>query len=293
MSKVDEKQLRAMISLLDDDDDRVIESLENHLLEIGKEAIPFLEEKWSHSLDALLQSRIENIVHKIQFESVKSDLAHWKNHLQHDLLAGVVTIARYQYPDLDEQHIFQFFNQAKRRVWEDLNEFDTPLEQIRNINQVLFNEYGFSGNTANFHAPQNSFINTVIESKRGNPILLSVIYTILAQDLDIPVYGVNLPEHFILCYQHIIHDKDTQYTFPDANIIFYINAFSKGSVFGKEEIDHYLKKLNLQPELSFYTPCQNIDIVSRIIRNLHYSFAKSGYADKAKEVEALLEIMKI
>ena len=291
--KPNDQELLAMISLLDDEDETVYESLLSHFLEIGKPVIPLLEEKWSQSLDALLQSRIENIVHKIQFESVKSELANWKAHNKNNLLDGLIAVARYQYPDLDEDSIRTFFSDARRRVWDNLQPGDTPLEQVRILNQVLFVEFGFNGNTANFHSPQNSFINTVIESKRGNPILLCAIYSIVAQDLDVPVYGVNLPEHFVLCYQTLYKDKFAEYAFPEENILFFINAFSRGSVFGKDEIELYLRKLKLQPDKKFITPCSNTDIIRRILHNLNFSFNKSGLTEKSDEIEILLALLEI
>ncbi len=286
------QEIKAMVQLLDDTDEEVYRSIETHLLEIGKEVIPLLEDTWSNSLDAALQSRIEELVHKIQFESLKKELQTWNNFHRHDLFSGVILIARYQYPDLDEDKVRNFFNQLRRDVWIELNDGFTALEQIRIMNRVLFDQHGFSGNTANFHAPQNSFINNVIESKKGNPIMLSVIYTLLAQELDIPIYGVNLPEHFILCYQHLLQSPDYTYTYPDANVLFYINAFSKGSVFSKDEIETYLKKINLTPHKSYFEPCANEEIIKRILRNLSFSFNKSGYADKVEEIDALLNVME-
>jgi regulator of sirC expression with transglutaminase-like and TPR domain len=92
----------------------------------------------------------------------------------------------------------------------------TPQEQVLVMNKVLFDIHGFAGNTTNFHAPQNSFINTVLESKKGNPLLISIIYILMARQLDIPIYGVNLPEHFILAYQDIRGNSSIDYTYPEA-----------------------------------------------------------------------------
>ncbi len=290
--KLSAQEIKAMVSLLDDSDEDVYRSIETHLLAMGKEVIPLLEETWSNSLDAHLQSRIEDLVHKIQFESLKQELKSWNAFHRHDLMSGVIIVARYQYPDLDEDKIRSFFNQLRKDVWIELNDELTALEQIRIINRVLFDQYGFSANTANFHAPQNSFINTVIESKKGNPIMLSVIYSLLAQELDIPIYGVNLPEHFILCYQHLLQSPDFVYTYPDANVLFYINPFSKGSMFSSDEIQTYLKKINLVPHKSYFEPCTNEEIIKRILRNLNFSFNRLGYADKAEEIDALLNVME-
>ena len=288
--KLNPQQIKALISLLDDNDLEIYNEIESKLLSIGKEVIPILEDFWENSFDAVLQSRIEQIVHKIQFESLLEELKRWDAFHRHDLFSGVVIIAHYQYPDLNEEKIRQYFNQLRRDVWIELNDQLTALEHINILNRVMFDVHGFSGNTANFHAPQNSFINTVLESKKGNPLLLSVIYMLLAQELDIPVYGVNLPEHFILCYQHARQSPHFTYAYPDSNILFYINAFSRGTVFGKEEIDTFLKKVKIPPNPIFYQPCSNEEILKRILRNLHFSFTKLGDIDKVAEIDLLLKV---
>lgn len=288
--KLNPTEIKALISLLDDTDKEVFHEIESQLLSLGKEVIPMLEDYWSNSFDAVIQSRIEQIVHKIQFDSLVDSLKRWDAFHRHDLFSGVVLIAHYQYPDLNEEKIRQYFNQLRRDVWIELNEELTALEQINILNRVLFDVHGFSGNTANFHAPQNSFINTVLESKKGNPLLLSVIYMLLAQELDIPIYGVNLPEHFILCYQHARQSPHFEYAYPDANILFYINAFSRGTVFGKEEIDTFLKKVNIPHNPIFFQPCSNEEILKRILRNLHFSYTKLGDTEKVDEIDLLLKV---
>ena len=73
---------------------------------------------------------------------------------------------------------------------------------------------------------------------------------------------------------------------------FYINAFNKGFIFNKRDIDYFLKQLNLEPLPSFYAPCSNIQIIKRVIRNLINSYEKLGYAEKIQELESMYEILK-
>ena len=217
-------EIKALISLLDDTDKEIYSHIEEKLVSIGREAIPLLEDAWSNSFDALQQQRIEHIVHKIQFDTLFEELKLWIYTRDEDLLLGAIIIARYQYPDLDEEKIHEQLNKIKRDIWLELNENMTALEQINVINHVLFVTHGFGGNTSNYHAPQNSFINTVLESHRGNPLLLSIIYQLACQQVSIPVYGVNLPEHFVLAYL----EKEPAENPELRKVLFYINAFSKG-----------------------------------------------------------------
>jgi hypothetical protein len=68
--KLNQQQIQALISLLDDSDKEIYNEIESKLLSLGKEVIPILEDFWGNSFDAVLQGRIEQIVHKIQFESL-------------------------------------------------------------------------------------------------------------------------------------------------------------------------------------------------------------------------------
>jgi regulator of sirC expression with transglutaminase-like and TPR domain len=281
-------ELSALISLLDDPDETVFNQIQDRLLSLGQEVIPHLESAWENSFDPLFQNRIENIIHKIQFDSIKEDLHNWAMLGGQNLLFGTILVARYQYPDLNEEKIKKQIDQIRQDVWLELNNNLTALEKVRVINHILFEVHGFGGNTTNFHAPQNSYINNVLESKRGNPLSLAILYTIIAQSLNIPIFGVNLPEHFIVAYKEE-HDfpaitDDLQH----GNILFYINPFSKGSVFSRKEIDTFLKQLKLEQDPSYYEPCNNIDIIKRLIRNLIYAFEKLGYVEKMNELKNLI-----
>jgi regulator of sirC expression with transglutaminase-like and TPR domain len=121
-------------------------------------------------------------------------------------------------------------------------------------------------------------INIVLDSKRGNPPLLCIIYMLVAQKLKLPVYGVNLPNLFIVTYK-------------TPEIQFYINVFNKGIIFSKSDIDNYIAQLNLPASDIFYQPCSNLDIVKRVLRNLILSFEKTGDADKMEEIRLLLNVV--
>ncbi|WGQ08136.1 transglutaminase-like domain-containing protein [Pedobacter gandavensis] len=280
------KEISALVKLLDDPDPEIFEHIEKRLLEYGEEVVHFLENAWEESLDTVLQERIENVVHKIQFNSVKQDLNLWYQSGAFDLLQGALVVNRYQYPDLDEEKIKFQMEEIKREIWIGLQYEMSSIEKIKLINHVFYNVYGFSGNTKNHHDPQNSYINQVLDSKKGNQISLAIIYSTIAQKLDIPVYGVNLPQHFILGY--IDESKREGHEF---GVLFYINAFNKGAIFGKHDVDQFLRQLGLDPMPGFYAPCSNVEIIRRILRNLISSYENLGSADKVAELKELQDIL--
>lgn len=283
---LNEREVAAVIRLLDDPDEHIYNQIEDKILSYGSGVITYLEDAWSQSFDAILQKRIENLVHKIQFNNVKEDLALWHHSGNFDLLRGILVVNKYQYPDLDEQKIINQIESIKRDVWLMLMYEATPLENVKILNNVFYNLYKFSGNTANHTDPQNSYISQVLESKKGNQISLAIIYSIVAQKLDIPIYGVNLPQHFILGYVDEA-EKDSN----KSKVLFYINTFNKGYMFGKKDVDQFLRQLKIEPTQHFYEPCSNDEIIKRVLRNLIASYQKSGLDDKAGEVQELLDIL--
>ncbi len=280
------KEIASLIKLLDDPDPEVSRHVEDKLLTYGQEVIEYLESAWEQSFDAILQERIENLVHKIQFSAIKTELQLWSMSGAFDLLQGVLIINRYQYPDLDEQKIINKIEAIKRDVWMQMMYDMSAIEKVKLINHVFYNLHLFSGNTTNHHDPENSYLNQVLERKKGNQISLSIIYSIIAQKLDIPIYGVNLPQHFILAYV----DQTKEYD-PDGGILFYINTFNKGFIFYKRDVDAFLRQLQLQPEPQYYVPCTNTDIVIRILRNLISAYDKAGQTEKVNELNELLDIL--
>jgi regulator of sirC expression with transglutaminase-like and TPR domain len=279
-------EIYALVKLLDDTDPEVFAHVEKRLVEYGHEVIEYLENVWEQSLDTTLQQRIENVVHQIQFNNVKEDLNLWYQSGAFDLLKGALIINRYQFPDLDEQKLINQIEEIKREIWLSLQYEMSSIEKVKLINHIFYNVYGFRGNTTNHTDPQNSYINQVLESKKGNQISLALLYSTLAQKLDIPIYGVNLPQHFILGYLDETKKDDQEFS-----VLFYINAFNKGAIFGKHDVDQFLRQLQLEPLPGFYTPCSNVEIIRRVIRNLVSAYENQGALEKVAELNQLQNIL--
>lgn len=283
---INEAEINSLIKLLDDPDQEIYNHVHEKLLTYGPTAINYLESAFEQAFDSMQQERIANLVHEIQFGILKQDLELWHQSGAFDLLRGALIINKYQYPDLDEQKVINQIEAIKRDIWMQMMFEGSPADQVKLINHVLYNIYGFSGNTTNHQDPQNSYLSQVLETKKGNQISLAIIYSIIAQKLDIPIYGVNLPQHFILAYL----DESAKSDF-ESGILFYINAFNKGLIFGRRDVDMFLKQLNLNIDKQFYEACSNTDIVRRILRNLISAYENLGSPEKVRELTELIDIL--
>ena len=270
-----EKEIIALVSLLDDDDDEIVANVEQKIISLGNQVIPYLEKEWESNFNPEAQKRIEEIIHNMQFEELRQKLIVWGGNKNRDLLEGMCLVASYQYPDLEINDIKKELEQIYYEAWLQFKPDVTPLEQVKILNQAIFSNLKFSANNKNFHSPGNSMINVVLQTRKGNPISLSVIYMLIAQKLKMPVYGVNLPNLFILTYK----TADEQ---------FYINAFNRGLIFSRNDVDKYIGELYLTPKNSYYEPCSEIEIMQRVLRNLVFSFEKIGDHYKSEEIKILL-----
>ena len=276
---MEEKEIKALISLLDDEDVGILNMVTEKITSLGPRIIPYLEQEWEHNFSPEVQVRIENITHSLQFELVKERLDNWYKKEENDLIEGMWIIATYQYPDLELSMLKQELEQIYYEAWLSFKADMHPHDQIKTLNGVFFWKLRFSPNLKNFHSPANSFINRVLESRKGNPILLCVIYLLIAEKLKLPIYGVNLPNLFVLTYKSP--------RIPQ----FYINVYNKGLIFTREDMENYIHELKITPRESFFQPCGSRDIIRRVLRNLIIAFEKVSEKEKVEEISVLLKIV--
>ena len=286
--KMEQKKIDALIALLGDNDSEVLDVVTDNLLKQGISIVPHLEKAWETTLDMKLQERLENVIHNIQFETTKSNLKSWEQNGAKYVMEGAFYLAQFQFPEISFTKLDEEIEKIKDDIWLEINTNLTALEKVKMINYVIFDLHKYTRNTHNFYSPQNSFINQVIETKKGSPISLSIIYLAVAHKLNLPIYGVNLPKNFILAYKNELRHYNSEDERDD--ILFYINPYNKGAVLGKKEIEYFIQQQKLTANKSFYLPCSNQDIIKRLINNLILSYEKLGFNDK---IDRLKEILKI
>ncbi len=296
-----ESELHSLVQLLDDSDPEVVEIVENKLLEQGIEILPKLEDFWLHGTFPAHAKLLENIIQRIQFKKLKDDINLWKSQpIKSDFQAWILA-TRIQYPGLTEGMMMAHLNQLRIDAWVKLSKVRNPLDQIQILNHLFFELYNFSGNSSNYHHPDNSFVNRVLETKTGNPISLAVLYSTIAKALGIPVFGVNLPQHFVLAYCRMdsepnydgVYDKNELQISKVKSVLFYINPFSKGQIFAADSIDAFLKTIKIEKESDFYLPCDSEQILIRMLRNLYHAYQKMFDFNKKDGVQELLSLFQI
>ncbi|HNW74654.1 MAG TPA: transglutaminase-like domain-containing protein [Bacteroidales bacterium] len=284
----DIKQIPALINLLDEPDEMIFNRIREQLLAIGNPALVPLGTALENTFDPGLRERIQGIIRKINLETVCGELAEWRHKGSEDLLRGFILVTRTNNPDLKEEEVIVAVEQLRMDIWVELHENLTALENVKVINHVLFHIQHFEGNVQNLSEPQNSYINTVLETRKGNSLSLGMLYMILAQRLQLPIFGVNLPQHFILAYL-----TDYGIVNPTENdVLFYINPFTQGAVFTRREIELFIRQLKVKPDRTFFAPCTHIDIIRRLIHNLIFSYNQIGDPEISEDLKNLLKVLE-
>ncbi|MGW8315362.1 MAG: transglutaminase family protein [Bacteroidales bacterium] len=277
------RELEALISLLEDNDDTVYDTVVNRLIELGEEVVIPLEKRWEITLKPELQERIENVIKQIQFNALKRKMDRWRMTGGTNLLYGAYLVAKFQYPDLEFESLNERIEKIKRDIWLELNNDLTALEKVKVINYFMYEIHKFDKSLKKAHTPQLYLINHVVDTFRGSPVLLGLIYVELARRLNLPIYGVNLPRNFVLCYYDQEFEEDPN------GILFYINPSDKGTALGIKELKYFLTQLKIEERDFYFKPCTNVDIIERLVVNLQYAYDRSGHPDKALSLRNLLK----
>lgn len=288
--------LRAMVRLLDDPEEAVAEALELRFMEEGEQIIDDLESIWLANEFPDNSRRIELLIKRIQKRGLHQRFRDWFSQPNADLIEGWVLVTQVQYPGLKIEAMKRLLNDIKLDAWLMMGNVESEVDKIQILNHVFFEQQGFHGDNRQYHYTDNSFINRVLERKSGNPISLSAVYMAVAQSLGLPVFGVNLPQHFVVGYCELKSEYKGTKNVKILGVneiektLFYINPYSKGQIFTKENVDAFLKVVNVSPQKQFYDPCDVKDIIKRMLRNLNYSYGEVQDLEKQNEVMQLMKL---
>jgi regulator of sirC expression with transglutaminase-like and TPR domain len=79
-----------------------------------------------------------------------------------------------------------------------LDEFADGVQDLVSLCRRLFVELGFRGDRREYHSPINSFLNRVVERRRGIPITLSVVTLEVARRASLGLEAIGMPAHFLV-----------------------------------------------------------------------------------------------
>lgn len=182
-----------------------------------------------------------------------------------DLAEAALWVAAEEYETLDVSAYLERLDALAGDAAKCVRARGTPAERIADLNEYLFRERGFTGNREHYEDPRNSFLNEVLDRRRGLPITLSIVYLEVAGRLGLSVHGVGFPGHFLVKLE------------GSPEIV--VDAFF-GRVLSAEDCAERLRvvlgpEAELVPEFHLRAATRK-EIIARLLTNLKQLYARSG-----------------
>ncbi len=273
-------EISSLIRLLDDRDPFVTDQVGNRLVELGTEAVPFLEMA-SRGENLTLKIRALEILGRIaprQLAEAFRDLSHTHSGNDIDLEKGVLLLMQFGHPSADPDQVHQQLDKLAEGLAPKIKPQDPATRVLEQLTDYLFGQHGFHGNQENYGDPDNSYFDTVLKNKTGLPISLSALCILIGQRLEIPIVGVGLPYHFIALYHS-----------TDDSILF--DPFHKGRILTPEKCSEMVRGFGIPFEDHYLLPVTHREILTRMIQNLINVYQKLGEEEKTNSLKEYSQIL--
>ncbi len=195
------------------------------------------------------------------------------------LVTAAVAISEHAMLDasVDEVQVQleQFANDVRSRV-----KSTEPNAVLANLHELLFDELRFQGDATNYYHARNSYLPVVIQSRRGIPITLTLVYKAVAERLGLKVNGLNSPAHFLA---EVIAGNDRMI----------IDPFRGGTMLTREEARGYIEQLIRQPipdSAEMFPVATHHAWLARILRNLQNVFSMQ---QNERDMKAMWELEQL
>jgi regulator of sirC expression with transglutaminase-like and TPR domain len=282
------KEISALLNLIDDPDEEVFGAVSNKIVGFGRTIIPNLENLWELTPDQQIQERIELIIHRLHYTDLVEDFRQWNLAGHHDLLVGSLLVSKFQFPELSTSPVLLEVEKIRRNIWLELNNYLTPLEQVRIITGILYSYHSLKGTEIAYSDINEFLLHKVLESKRGNQLSNGILYLILCDLLDIPVKAIGVPRQFVLAYFKPGYSNEHSMDHLD-KIEFFIDPTS-GMVFTHKDIENYFKRISVPLVDTYFKPLSN----KKVIQHLLEEGAKCFDNDKDQyKKEEMLNLAKL
>lgn len=283
------KEISALLNLIDDPDEEVFGAVSNRIVGFGRTIIPNLENLWELTPDQQIQERIELIIHRLHYTDLVEDFRQWNLAGHHDLLVGSLLVAKFQFPELITSPVLLEVEKIRRNIWLELNNYLTPLEQVRIITGILYSYHSLKGTEIAYSDINEFLLNKILESKKGNQLSNGILYLILCDLLDIPVKAIGVPRQFVLAYFKQGYNNELSSNQLD-KVEFFIDPTS-GMVFTHKDIENYFKRISVPLVDSYFKPLNNKMVIQHLLEEASKCFDNEKEYYKKEEMQIIAKLL--
>lgn len=254
---------QALRTLLDDPSPSVREALVEAFKECGLEGIDALRLWAREDEDTNVRNAARTLLEELVGPDVVGTFVDFIRAQRYELETGVIILNRVVQPDLDVGALCQEMDAIAERCRQLIARPATIRELCRVINRVIFHEYGFRGNKDDFENPANSLIGEVMQTRKGLPITLGVLYLLVARRVGLEFEPICLPGRFMIAY----------FGAPEP---VYVDAFDGGRLRTPGEVSAFLEENGLPVDVADLAPAPISEVLLRFCRNLANHYEEQG-----------------
>lgn len=192
------------------------------------------------------------------------------------LFRAAIAISMHELEDIEPNDVDRQIQQLSDRVRRRLHSRNVHAV-LAHLHEVLFDEEGFAGNVDDYYNPMNSYLSVVLETRRGIPISLTLLYKLIAERLGLPVQGVNAPGHFLA---RVVSRSEKMLVDP----------FYGGRVMTDSEAFERIREVTGQPvpsDPNLLKPATHVQWLARILTNIQNIFARQA---RQQDLAAMIEL---
>lgn len=271
---IKEKEIDALITLLGDDDPGIKNIARGKLLEWREAARPRLKAIGASDVEGRIRIEAQSMLEEIRLDELARDFELLNGRFDFDLEEACFVLARMQYPDLNVAEYTEQLDHLGQLAQRRIDGVTRMSHKIKIINHLLFYEKKFRGNVEDYYEPENSYINKVMDRRLGIPITLSALYLFIAKRLDLQIYGVGFPGHFML-------------KFKNGEKWYFIDAFNRGRILSVRDVELFLTMNGYEFDESHTQALRPREILGRMIRNLVLIYHQN---EEHRKIETLEKI---
>ncbi|MFH1143815.1 MAG: transglutaminase family protein [Candidatus Eisenbacteria bacterium] len=279
------REIRALTSLLTDDDERIVGMVWENLVRLGSRALPFLAEA-REDPDPRLRIRARYVTQRIHGDHLERQFRHLalRRGANFDLEAAMCLVASIEYPDLDMEGVAAQLDELAEGLRPQLQSTDGASQTVSRLCRYLFEEVGFEGDRENYYDPDNGYLNQVIDRRRGIPLSLAALTILVGRRLGLPLYGVGLPKNFLVKYQ-------------DGTTEIFFDPYNGGRQLSREQCTQILTSEGYYVRASFVSDYLSIasarDMVIRLLRHLILTYSRARDRRRVRRLIRYVDILRM
>jgi regulator of sirC expression with transglutaminase-like and TPR domain len=249
-----DSQKNSLFRLLADDDPSTLSLVKQRLMDHGETAVPEME-SWLKEVHGMPAERhLLEVLNRLKQGHCHADFLKFCARAaitkDFDLEDASFLLAATEYAAVDMTRYRTMLDDISSEVRLQMAREGNPSE-IRALSHVLHEKMRFRGNRDRYYEAENTYLNRVLERKVGVPMTLSLIYLILGKHLDMRIYGIALPGHFIVSW----HGQ-------------FFDPFNHGRLLNEEACKQMVESRGHEFQPEHLNPASSHQILSRMLMNL-------------------------